>query len=50
MQVQRVPTIRKNQKVKEYRKKYFKRKKTTKYLKMKSGNNFTSAELIVRRN
>ena len=47
---QREPTRRKSQKGRVHRKKYFKKKKTTQHLKMRSGNNSRSAELIVRRN
>lgn len=47
---QREPTKRISQKGKVHRKKYFKKKKTTQYLKMRSGNNSRSAKLFVRRN
>ena len=46
---QREPTKRKSQKGKVHRKKYFKKKKTTRYMKIRSGNNSRSAELIVKR-
>ncbi|DAC19897.1 MAG TPA: hypothetical protein D7H89_07775, partial [Candidatus Poseidoniales archaeon] len=47
---QREPTRRKSEKGKVHRKKYFRKNKSKQYLKMKSGNNSRSAELIVRRN
>jgi hypothetical protein len=46
---QREPTKRKSQKGKVHRKKYFKKKKTTRYMKIRSGDYSKSAELIIKR-
>ncbi len=46
---QREPTRRKSQKGKVHRKKYFKKKKTTRYVKIRQGDNFREAKLIIRR-
>ena len=46
---QREPTKRKSKKGKVHRKKYFKRKKTTRYTKIRQGDSFREAKLIIRR-
>ena len=46
---QRKPTRRRSEKGKVHRKKYFKRKKTTRYVKIRQGDNPREAKLIIRR-
>ena len=46
---QRKPTRRKSKKGKVHRKKYFKRKNTTQYVKIRQGDNFREAKLIILR-
>ena len=46
---QREPTKRKSKKGKVHRKKYFRRKKTTRYVKIRQGDNFREAKLIIHR-